>query len=137
MLSISGNDCLYFDVRSIKDFCASSNCHGFMVVGRNYNNRENVPLWENPTLGENPLLGESIPLSPENFIAVTYREHRCAMIFAADRKGGFADRHLFPLFEKLKQVVYNRKKWEVVLSHYYNNPNSRHKVRHLILTRAK
>lgn len=74
------------------------------------------------------------PWTKAQFLAWLARQTRGAIILA-DKKGGVADKYIFPMFPKNgEEFTAGTLLCTAVVSDYYINRNTRNKVRHAIIT---
>lgn len=111
-------------------FCGGAIAHGFSTR----------TTWRDPgayAWGEDripPKGSREKPWTKEQFLAWLARQTR-GVIILADKKGGVADKYIFPMFPKNgEEFTAGTLLCTAVVSDYYINRNTRNKVRHAIIT---
>lgn len=122
---------LGFNIAGWTGFCGGAIAHSFLK--RDTFNRDRYG-WDESNSFYSIYGTKNEPVTEQKIIDVICAGTR-GVIILADRKGGVADKYIFPLFPTDgKEFTAGSLLCTAVVSDYYINRNTRHQVRHVIVT---
>lgn len=120
---------LNIDIAEWTGFCGGAVAHTFYTLPE-WRQPFNVPAWFNPP----PKASKEKPWTKAHLLAWLSKQTRGSLILA-DKKGGTADKYIFPLFPTDgEEFVAGSMLCTAIVSDYYINRNTRNKVRHVVIT---